>query len=139
MIKRNSVVNAWMSGLLLVGGEAMAACSGTPVTQAQLTLILTNNTVCAIRGSERWQELHQIGGALIDFKLGPGHPVDPSETVGSWSIGGTATVAAVVYNYGSSGGTYTYQVHPNGGNSYSFCVGSTDLPTTIKVGGGACP
>ena len=138
MVKPSSVVNAWMSGLLLVGGEAMAACSGTPLTQSQLTLILTSNTVCAVRSSERWQELHQTGGALIDFKLGPGHPVDPSETVGSWSIGGNS-VATVVYNYGSVGGTYSYQVYPNGGNNYSFCAGSTDLPTTIKAGGGACP
>lgn len=139
MIKPSSFVSGWMSGLLLVSSEAMAACTGTPLTQTQLSQQLTGNTVCATRSSESWQELHQTGGALVDFKLGPGHPVDPSETVGSWSIGGSTQVASVTYNYGSGGGTYTYRVYPNGGNNFSFCVGSTDLPTTIKVGGGACP
>lgn len=138
MSKRSSVVSALMSGLLVTAGEAMAACSGTPLTQTQLTSTLTSNTVCATRSSESWQELHQSGGALVDFKRGPGDPVDPSETVGSWSIRGTSAVATVFYDYGS-GGNFTYQVYANGGNSYSFCVGSTDLPVTIKPGGGACP
>ena len=138
MIKSSSVANAWILGCLLLSGEAMAACTGPSLNQTQLGSTLTGNTICAIRNSDRWQELHQAGGALIDYKRGPGDPVDPSETVGNWSIAGTGANATVVYNYGS-GGTFAFQVFPNGGNSYSFCVGLTDLPATIKTGGGACP
>ena len=138
MIKLSSVANAWIFGCLLLSGEAMAACTGSSLNQSQLGLALSGNTVCAIRNSDRWQELHQAGGALIDYKRGAGDPVDPSETVGNWSIAGNGTNATVVYNYGS-GGTFTFQVYLNSGNSYSFCVGLTDLPVTIKNGGGACP
>lgn len=138
MIKASYVASTLVLGCLWLSSEAIAGCSSAPLNQSQLLVVLSNNTVCAVRGSDRWQELHQSGGALIDYKLGPGHPVDPSETVGSWSIVGTGANATVVYNYGS-GGTYTYKVYPNGGNNYSFCVGATELLATVKTGGGTCP
>lgn len=138
MIKASSVASTLVLGCLWLSSEALAGCISGQLNQSQLQITLSNNTVCAVRGSDSWQELHQSGGALIDYKLGPGHPVDPSEQVGSWSIAGTGANATVVYNYGS-GGTYTYKVYQNGGNNYSFCVGATELLATVKTGGGTCP
>lgn len=142
MIRPSAVVSTVVLGCLGLSGQAMAAC--TPVaaalTQAQLTTALTGNTVCAVRSAESWQELHQAGGALIDYKRGPAHPVDPSEQVGTWSITASGGNARVVYNYGA-GGSFGFRVHAITGTSYSFCsLGATaDIDVTIKPGGGPCP
>jgi hypothetical protein len=140
-IKPGTFANTVLLGCLsqFVSGEAIAACNGPALTQAALVTALTGNTVCAMRGADRWQELHQAGGNLIDYKRGPADKIDPSEKVGTWSI--TANPAGnnanVVYNYGA-GGTYTYSVRSNGGNSYSFC-GGPNIDVMIKPGGGPCP
>ena len=135
-ISTSTLASALVLGCLGLAGQAMAACTGTPMTEAALRAVVNNNTVCAVRGAESWQELHQPGGALIDFKRGPTHPIDPSERVGSWSIGPSGQIT---YNYGT-GGTTTFAVRPNGGASYSFCGvgGAADIDVTIKIGGGAC-
>ena len=138
-INSNALAGTLLLGCLALAGEAMAACTGPALNQAALVTALTGNTVCAVRGADRWQELHQAGGDLIDFKRGPSDRVDPSEKVGTWSITAnpSGNSASVVYNYGS-GGTYTYSVRSNGGTSYSFC-GVQNIDVVIKAGGGACP
>lgn len=118
--------------------SAMAACTGSSLNQTQLSTLLTGNTVCAVRLTDRWQEQHVSGGNLIDYKRGPGHPVDPSESVGRWSILGSGANATVVYNYGG-GGTFTFRVFAVAGNSYSFCDGAIELPATILNGAVPCP
>jgi len=127
-----------LSACMVLSGEAMAACPGTPLNPGALSSTLTNNTVCATRNGERWQELHQSNGDLVDYKMGPGHPVDPSEKVGTWSI--DSPTRAVVYNYNPTD-IYRYTVSANGGTSYSFCGigGAPNIDVTIKSGGGACP
>jgi hypothetical protein len=137
MSKAFAVMVPLLVSTAMLGGEAIAACTGNSLNQTQLATALTGNTACAVRGNDRWQELHQSGGALIDYKRGPSDNVDPSKQVGTWSIVGTGTNARVSYNYGT-GGTFTYQVFSNGGSSYSFCNG-TELLVSIKAGGGACP
>lgn len=127
----------------LLGGvlgmsSAGAACSGDRLNQTQLATAFSGNTVCAVRGGDRWQEFHQPGGTLIDWKLGPSHPVDPTDPVGTWSIVGTGINATLVHNYGA-GGTYTFAVYNNGGGSYSFCSGGTEQLVTVRAGQGACP
>ncbi|WP_434130148.1 hypothetical protein [Methylocaldum sp. GT1BB] len=124
-----------------IAGEAMAACTGPNLNQIQLSTALSGMTVCATRGAERWQEQHQGtgSGTLVDYKNGPSDPVDPSETVGTWSISGTGANAVVRYDYGS-GGTYDYRVYGNGGNSYSFCNASSgeEIVGTV-VSSPSCP
>lgn len=125
--------------LTLMAGGAAAACPGTPITGVAITSLLTGNTVCVgTAGNWEAQELHVSGGNLVDFKRGPGHPVDPSETVGSWSVNAAANT--VSHNYGA-GGTYTYTISPNGGAGYSFCstAGAPEILATVKAGGGGCP
>ena len=144
MFKPQTVAAAAAFACLGLAFPAQAACTGPTagpsLNQTQLTALLTGNTVCAMRSTDRWQELHVSGGDLIDFKRGPGHAVDPSESVGRWSIVGTGGNATVLYNYGGSGGTFTFQVFAVSGNAYSFCAaGAAELPVTVKPGGGACP
>lgn len=142
MIKPSSIAGVLLLGGLGLVGPVRAACTpaAAALTQIQLSLALAGNTVCAVRAAERWQELHQGGGALIDYKRGPSHPSDPSEQVGTWSVDTAGGSGRVVYNYGA-GGTFTFRVHAIAGSSYSFCsIGvSPDIDVTIKPGGGPCP
>jgi hypothetical protein len=131
----------------VISGDAMAVCiGGTRLNAAQITLLLTNNTVCvpaATVPDMTWQELHSSGsgGDLVDFKRGPGHAIDPSETVGSWSVTANpaGNNATVTHNY-DSGGTYTYSVFGSGvvGTSHSFCGSAPEIVGRVKSGGGAC-
>ena len=141
MFKPQTVAAAAAFACLGLASPAQAACTGSPsLNQTQLDALLADNTICAVRNADRWQELHVRGGDLIDFKRGPGHAVDPSESVGRWSIVGTGANARVFYNYGAGGGSFTFQVFAVGGNAYSFCAaGAAELPVTVKPGGGACP
>ncbi len=137
-------------GIALAGlaGAASAACSAPAATQvsdvAALTTLLQGNTVCVPTTTVptmTWQELHSggNGGPLIDYKRGPGHATDPSETVGTWLVTGNSggQRAVVTHNYGS-GGSYTYTVWNNGNGTHSFCSGAPEVTARIKPGGGAC-
>lgn len=128
-----------------ISGEAMAIdCTGG--TQLKNTVgdpnvianALSGKTVCATIGSQKWQEYHQAGGALIDYKKGPSDPVDPTKTVGSWSTSGTDASSRVTYNYGS-GGSYSYEVHLSGG-TYTLCgvSGAPTLDVTLPSGQVSC-
>ena len=134
----------------LVSGQAIAACTNARLNAASIRALLGNNTVCvpAVTANPMtWQELHvgASGGDLIDYKRGPppGETVDPSKTVGTWSVSpngtGTGSNSTVTHNYGS-GGTFTYTVHGSGivGSNHSFCVGATEIVGRVKSGGGPC-
>jgi len=97
------------------GGVGTLLSSGT-ATQS----VLANKMVCAQVGSERWQEWHNGGssGPVVDYKLGPSNPVDPTSTVGSYAISADGTIS---YTYGSS--TFRYAVCQTGG-TYAFCGAS---------------
>ena len=89
-----------------------------------LQQLLGGKMVCANLGNEQWQEWHNgtTSGPVVDYKKGPGDPVDPSETVGSYAISANgAADATVAYTYGSS--TYRYAVCQNG-TSVAFCGAS---------------
>lgn len=119
-------------------GQALAACpANSTMNHTELNSTFPGNTVCAVRGSNRWQEFHQADGALVDWKKGPADPVDPTKQVGSWSVNGTGANARMVYNYGS-GGTYTYRVVSNGGGLYSFCNGDEVHDATVRPGQQSC-
>lgn len=133
-------------GLSILGlaGEAMAVCTNlTRLSAAQITTLLSGNTVCVPSvtvPTMTWQELHKADGVLIDFKRGPGHPVDPSEIVGDWKVFGTDSGNSGIFHNYTGGSTYVYSVHGSGvvGTNHSFCVGTTDIVARVKSGGGAC-
>lgn len=99
---------------------------------------VSGKTVCATIGGDKWQEYHQAGGALIDYKKGPSNPVDPSKTVGSWSTSGNGSGSLVTYNYGT-GGSYSYEVHLSGAQ-YTLCgvSGAPTVDVTLRSGQVSC-
>jgi hypothetical protein len=144
----------WAVGVAALGlaGAALAQtpppcpCDASKIQRTDVATLVTGKTACAVRGSERWQEFHQSGGSLIDYKLGPGSTTDPSEKVGTWLAGKasrTNPLATVTYNYGS-GGTYAYAVcAPNATTAgpFLFCNISTNEkfdPVTLKAGQVPC-
>ena len=144
----------WM-GLIAAMGLAGQATAQTPATcpcdaskiqRTDVATLVTGNTACATRGSERWQEFHQAGGSLIDYKLGPTSTTDPSEKVGTWLAGvasRTNPQPTVTYNYGS-GGTYAYAVCAANATTtgpFLFCNASTQEkfdPVSLKPGQVPC-
>jgi len=83
--------------LLCVSAYATAGCDAPALDGAGIVAAFGGNTVCGTptasytgNPSDRWQEAHvgdsPAGGELIDYKLGPDDPVDPSKTVGSWQV-----------------------------------------------------
>jgi len=116
---------------------AMAALTAsTRVKGPALNTLINGNTVCATRGSDVWQEQHRAGGQLWDYKMGPGHPVDPSKQVGTWSIARNF----VTYCY-TGGICYSYSVHGSAGGRYSFCsANGTEVVSgaTFKPGNASC-
>lgn len=124
---------------------AMAACSTPAATQVKngdLGVLLSGNTVCAVRNGERWQEEHHAGGVLKDYKKGPTDKIDPTKTLGAWTISGSGANTNVIYTYTGGGGSYPFTVWDNGGGSYSMCKagGTLDLNFTLRPGTGTgCP
>jgi hypothetical protein len=96
----------------------------------------------------QWNELHTgngNSGTMIDWKLGPTDPVDPSTTVGAYQVtagpaGGGQNPGLITYTYGST--AYGYYIVANLGASvpnpgqYSFCGysgGAPQLAVTISA------
>ncbi len=120
----------------------MAACSPPAASQVKngaLTTLLLGNTVCAVRGGDRWQEEHHAGGVLKDYKKGPTDKIDPTKQVGTWAVSGNGANTNVTYTYPPSGGSHSFTVWDNGGGSYSFCKGGApDLNFTLRSTGSGC-
>ena len=137
-----------VASLLSAGLIAPVAAQSCPSGSQRVNLgnalrtLLTNKTVCAVRPpGERWQEFHSgSSGPLIDYKLGPGHPVDPTKQVGTWSASNGVN-ADVTYNYGP-GATYTFIVCAvptvAAATSYTFIGPSTVTGATLRSGQVSC-
>lgn len=151
MIKK--ILLAGLVAMIVTPGamaQANCTCNGSQLLADQsLSNALSNRTVCVAKtGGVGWenQEFHSGtgGGSLIDYKLGAGHPVDPTETVGTWSVTGSGPQTRVNHVYG--GTTYTYGVcsstaTPGAGATIGFCVGNSNAPTisaTLKTGSSGC-
>jgi hypothetical protein len=138
------IILAAVAGVALASLPALslAACAAPSVrvaTALAMTTLLQGNTVClpaATQPTMEAQELHQAGGALVDYKRGPGHPVDPSKQVGSWTVTAGRSVF-VTHNYGG-GAQYTYAVWHNDDGTHSFCSANPEIKVRIKTGGGPC-
>ena len=130
-----------LSSLSSVAGAACAAPSVRVNTRVAMIPLLTGNTVCVpavTRPTMEAQELHRADGALIDFKRGPTHPVDPSKQVGTWAVTGTDGRGIFVTHRYSGGQAYTYAVWRNVDGTHSFCSANPEVKARIKTGGGAC-
>ena len=114
--------------------SAQSPCSGNTRVN-DLRTLLPGKTVCATRGTDRWQEEHRgsgLSGELWDYKMGPTDKIDPSKKVGTWSIGGPAN-RLVTYTYGTTD-VSRFEVHQVGGK-YNFCGtgGANVLGATIQT------
>jgi len=133
--------------LPLFASAASAQCvTGTQVNQLQQ--LLQGNTVCGVRGNDRWQEQHRgtgNSGALWDYKRGPNDPVDPSKELGTWAIEGTGNDRIIRYTYTAFGPaeSYTFAVYDAGGGTYNFCgagasPGTDVTGATVRTGSTSC-
>jgi hypothetical protein len=145
-----------MVGMFCNAAFAQTSCScatqqvtnGSGAGSQNLTDALTGRTVCVAKAGGGWenQEEHVAGGTLRDYKKGPTDPVDPSETVGTWSISGTGASTSVTHNYGSQSYTwFACTTKSNGkpvtGDPISFCssaTGSSVVNATLKAIGSGC-
>ncbi|MGC1818828.1 MAG: hypothetical protein WA900_14375 [Casimicrobiaceae bacterium] len=137
-------------GVLLCGGVqvANASCTSGDLIKSNgpapnIGSVLTGNTVCATLGSDKWQEYHQTGGNLYDYKKGPSDPVDPTTQVGTWGISGNGSNSVISYTYGSTTYTYSFCGLPAGGpyTSYNFqpnTTGSLVTGATVHAGQVGC-
>ena len=94
-----------------------------------LVALLSGKTLCAKPLGERSQECHVPGGNQWVYKLGPGNAVDPSVTLGNWSVtsgpigSGNNARETVAYAYGDS--------------SYPYCLCQTASTHTFNATGGS--
>ena len=133
---------------------AQTSCAvSTGVVQlnnAQITSLFTGQTVCGVPGpgypgspGDRWQEEHLANGDLFDYKRGPGHPVDPREKVGTWSVAqGLAGARGVSHRYAAIQFTWTVfgpATNVPGTSVYSFCNGTAEhVRATVIATGSGC-
>jgi hypothetical protein len=142
--------------LLAVGcaGSARAGDCRTPnppvysqLSQTDIAALLGGNTACNPVGGPPWenQEAHSgsptaLAGNVIDYKKGPGDPIDPSKQIGSYSISGSSN-GTIQYTY-DGGGSFTYQIWGatpvTTGTTYDFCNGGTPLPIAVQAGTSGC-
>jgi len=156
-----------------MAGESMAACGTNLVTN--LKQVIPGNTICqpivAPVPPSPWtaQEMHigttgsSITGNLIDYKLGSSSTIDPTKTLGTYSLSNVGPGACnsgnggnacnrVTYNYSAfapPNNTYTFMVYRvsgtvgAAGSVYDFCLtssGSASATGKLKLGTGAgCP
>jgi DNA-binding transcriptional regulator YdaS (Cro superfamily) len=137
-------------------GEALAQnCStGTKLSPSQIRSVINGRYACAnLSPTEHWNEVHtgtgiSSSGQVLDYKKGPGHPTDPSDTVahptGTYSVSPAgADTGQVVYNYGA-GGTYGYTIRANLGSAspnlglYSFCTTGGGINIAVNMSSGHC-
>lgn len=136
---------------------AQSVCNGNSLSKAQMDALLTGNTVCGRPGahypggvgsSDRWQEEHVSGGQLWDYKLGPGHAVDPRKQVGTWitsasAVRGGAETISHIYGPTVAFTWVMYGPASNanpGSTTYQFCLGSAQhVVAHIRIGSVSCP
>jgi hypothetical protein len=124
-------------------GSLVRVTKGTPAAPntggGNFADFITGATICAARGGDRWQEFHQAGGALIDWKRGSTDKVDPTKQVGTWASSNGAN-ATVRHTYTPSG-TFEWAICIASPGTYTLVSSAAGTVTgaTIFAGQGACP
>jgi hypothetical protein len=121
--------------------QAEAFCHGfNTLGQQTLATVLANNYVCNLSAPLTWNELHvdpgvSGSGSIKDWKKGPTDPVDPSQTIGTYTVTGSSP-GIVTYDYGAPP-TYSYTVARNNNdtntNLFWFCPSPTGTDLELKV------
>ena len=129
-----TLVGAFLAMASQAGAQLTCSCipSLPRISGTALSNLIVGQTACATLGGSSWQSYHQSGGSLIDYKKGPGDPVDPSKVMGTWSINNDK----VQYNYGT-GGLFEYEVCGTS-SSATYCGASIIPSVRFLAGQGAC-
>ena len=100
--------------LIAGAGQAVAqSCGGANQSMTALNIenkIVGKYTCVGVYPHAQWNELLSgtpTSGSVIDYKLGPTDPIDPSKQVGTYTVTGS-TVGVLNYTYGAT--TYSYQI-----------------------------
>lgn len=114
--------------------QACPCAGGTRMNQTQLSAALAGKTVCAVLGSDRWQEYHSGSGNTGPLReLGN---TSGGENVGTWSIVGSGASTQMSYAY-TGGNTYAYTVCSEGSNVH-FCGLRNITNATVQPGSASC-
>ncbi|WP_051906942.1 hypothetical protein [Methylomarinum vadi] len=132
------VIVLGLAASIAVSGEAFAVCDAATQLDLSIDNILVDKTVCAEKANgDQWQEYHEPGGDLIDYKKGPNDPVDPTTSVGTWRLSNRA--GGICYSYGGGNFNYCYSVHDIGNGNYEFCNNNgLDVTAKLVPGNGGC-
>ena len=125
-----TLVGAFLAMASQAGAQLTCSCipSLPRISGTALSNLIVGQTACATLGGSSWQSFHPSGGSLIDYKKGPGHPVDPWKVMGTWSINNDK----VQYNY-LTGGIFEYEVCGNI-SSATYC-GASIIPSIRFLAG----
>lgn len=136
---------AGLVGLVVAMPMQAATCPGGSQLDPAL---LAGHTVCTADGAGGWQEqeYHAPDGKLWDYKRGPGHKVDPTRDMGSWTVNPRqpASKQTVTYRYTDKPGgavkwtTPEYELYSNGSQAYSLCGSTGSRDVTLRLGQTAC-
>ena len=121
------------AGLVLAFGAAgvSANCTTDPAVPAS---VLAGKSIDATGGGENWKESHCGSGTTGElWKVGAGTAVDPAAEIGTWAVSDND----VTYDYGT-GGSYTWTLHNDGGSTYYFCNGSSQVASGTLGSLGGC-
>ena len=131
-----SITGVFLASLSL---PLLADCPGEDTGYIDHTTLSGQTACVGSPGNWQNQEYHAPGGDLIDWKKGASDPVDPTTSIGDWSVSGSGADQIVTYTY-DAGGSYSYRVHDNGDGTFSFCDGTSEVVSaTLKPGQSACP
>jgi hypothetical protein len=141
MVVKRLIVFAFLLAAPGIGhaiAQSCASASTAGLSATQIIALVSNKYACV--GSSpnaQWNELHNSSsgsGNVLDYKLGPASPTDPSDTpahpTGTFAVtgpGGNSTPGVIVYTYSS--GAYGYYIVNNlSPPRYSFCGQSGGAP-----------
>ena len=127
-----------IAAIVISGHAAAQTCPSNTSRVQNVGSLVGNNTMCAVRGTDRWQEFHQSGGALIDWKLGSNlASVDPTKQVGTWtSSNGSSSTVTHTYTGGPS---YTWAICQVTDNNYTLVSANDSVSgVSIRTGQVAC-
>ncbi len=134
------MMSLWALGCLALGSVHAQTCPGGTTRVDQVMQLVRGNTMCAARGADSWQEFHQgtgNSGDLIDYKLGPNHPIDPTKKVGTWSAR-NGNDSSLTHTYGST--SYSWLVCAAAGGTYTLVsTGAAGNVTEVTIKPGQVP
>ena len=124
---KNIIIFSILASGVTLFNIASAACTSPLVTNP--ASVLEGNTMC----SNNSQEEHHASRDLWDYKLGDNHPGDHRKKIGTWNVVNVNGITSIKYTYDNAGGEFTFTLHSNGGNSYTYC-GPEIVDATLKIG-----